>query len=364
MSDSQNQLEKILVICIDKDNDIENKAGIETPIIGREKCIDAAIKLSLEDPEEADSNAIFAAIKQYDNLAAKNHECEVAIIGGTNKGGLEADLKVRDDIREVLQKFKADGLVLVSDGIEDEKAIPIIQSIVPIISVIRVIVKQSKTVEDTYALLGRYLRMLAFDTRFSRIALGIPGLILLMWGIAVFFEQEKLAVLIALGLIGITLLIRGFDLDKMKPSGYLRVFSIVSSALVILTAFYIAFLTISTTTAFQMVKSDINLIWSYGPFLAGKLIQESINLLWIGMAIFFLGGALINYIKGSVKMLGSAVVLVILALLYVPVLEFSQILTGAGNATSMVSYLLLGFAVVFLIATSVYMYVQSRRGSK
>jgi len=54
---------KLLVICIDRDNDVGEKAGIVTPVVGRDACIEAAQRLALEDPEDADSNSIFAAIK-------------------------------------------------------------------------------------------------------------------------------------------------------------------------------------------------------------------------------------------------------------------------------------------------------------
>ena len=54
---------KLLVICVDRDNDVGEKAGIITPVIGRDKCIEAAQRLALEDPEDADSNSIFSAIK-------------------------------------------------------------------------------------------------------------------------------------------------------------------------------------------------------------------------------------------------------------------------------------------------------------
>src|SRR5918911_1371126 len=59
---------RILVLCIDRDDDIGSKGGIETPIVGRDHCIDAGVRLAIEDPEDADTNAIFAAIKSYEQL--------------------------------------------------------------------------------------------------------------------------------------------------------------------------------------------------------------------------------------------------------------------------------------------------------
>ena len=45
---------KLLVICIDRDDDIGKKAGIVSPVVGRNACLDAAQRLALEDPEDDD----------------------------------------------------------------------------------------------------------------------------------------------------------------------------------------------------------------------------------------------------------------------------------------------------------------------
>ncbi|MDH3501595.1 MAG: DUF373 family protein, partial [Nitrosopumilus sp.] len=65
---------RLLVICVDRDNDVGEKTGIITPVIGRDSCIEAAQRLALEDPEDADSNSIFAAIKTYEDLISKGYK--------------------------------------------------------------------------------------------------------------------------------------------------------------------------------------------------------------------------------------------------------------------------------------------------
>ena len=67
---------KTLIICIDRDDDI-GRAGVKTPIVGRDACIQAAMKLAISGPEEADANAIFGAVRQYDELLSKGELCEV-----------------------------------------------------------------------------------------------------------------------------------------------------------------------------------------------------------------------------------------------------------------------------------------------
>jgi len=369
LSEKQDDLRKLLILCVDRDNDIEEKAGVKTPIVGRQNCLNAASRLALIDPEEADANSIFAAVKQYDELVKGMYECEVAVASGERYGGVKADRRLRSQLYKIIRDFSAEGLVLVSDGSEDEEVIPILQSIVPIVSVRRVVVKQSRGVEETYAVFGRYMRMLIYDPRYSRIFLGIPGLLLVSTVIVILIGQEKWALLISLGLIGVSLVVRGFDLDRrigelrhIRPSGYIRLFSVMAGLLIIASAMYTAFVAISRTVEFVEVKEDVNLIWQHGPFLAGMFIQESLNFLWMGLGVFFAGGLLVHWMRRSVRMVRDAVGLVMLTLLYLPVLQFSQILTGTGSTATLISLLLIGFAMVFFTVTVVYMYLQSRKG--
>jgi putative membrane protein len=106
---------KILVLCIDRDDDIGSKGSIETPIVGRDSCIDAGIRLAMEDPEDSDVNAIFAAIKSYEELLSKGYDSEVAVVAGKFNRGIEADEKIGLEIDGILNKFKADAAVIVSD---------------------------------------------------------------------------------------------------------------------------------------------------------------------------------------------------------------------------------------------------------
>ena len=62
---------RTLILCIDGDDDIGKKGGIDTPVLNREANIEAATSLALADPEEADANAMFGAVKLYDQLTEK-----------------------------------------------------------------------------------------------------------------------------------------------------------------------------------------------------------------------------------------------------------------------------------------------------
>jgi putative membrane protein len=182
---------RILVLCIDRDDDLGSKGGIETPIVGRDPCIKAGTRLAIEDPEDPDANTIFGAIKTYEELISKGYDSEVALVSGKFNRGIEADEKIGFEIQNILTSYKADGAVVVSDGEDDETVIPIIQAMVPIISIQRIIIKHSRSVEYSYAILGRYIKMLVYDSRYSKFFLGVPGALLVVSGLATVFGLTR-----------------------------------------------------------------------------------------------------------------------------------------------------------------------------
>ena len=153
-SETGTKTSRLLVICVDRDDDIGSKAGVTTTIVGRNSCIEAAQRLALEDPEDADSNSIFAAVKTFEDLVSKGYQAEVAIVSGTENKGVQADEKIVYQVKSIMEKFAANGAVIVSDGEDDETVIPIIQNVLPIVSVKRVVMRASRTVEYSYAVLG------------------------------------------------------------------------------------------------------------------------------------------------------------------------------------------------------------------
>nr|WP_206203556.1 DUF373 family protein [Thermococcus sp. M36] len=175
-----------MILAIDRDDDFGQKAGVEGPVVGRDACIDAALKLSLADPEDSDANVVYAAVKLYDELreSGEFEDVEVALITGHSKVGVKSDMELARQLELVLERFPADGVITVTDGAEDEQIFPIITSKVPIISSHRVVVKQSEGIETTYYIIYRYLREILSDPEVAKAVLGIPGMILLLYGIA------------------------------------------------------------------------------------------------------------------------------------------------------------------------------------
>jgi len=370
---------KILILSVDRDDDIGVKAKIKTPLIGRESCIAAATKLSIADPEEADANAIFAAVKQYDELVSKGHECEVAAIAGSSEEGVEADQKLRSELMKVIQRFNANGMILVSDGFDDSAILPILLGVGPVISVRRVVIKHSKSVEESYAVLGRYLKTLFTDPKYSKFSLGVPGLLLLVTGFLSLFNLLQLATQITSIILGIALVAWGFDLikyttsikkmeisiKKTRPSSYLRFFSIVTTLLVICVALYRAFIAMSNLPEYLEILGDVSLIFKHGPLLFGFFMKEAIPLTWVGLSIYFVYSTVSHWIRKSVKIWQGVFAIIILVFLYIPLLEFSQILINPEQSVfTLVSQLLLGLMVTFLVSMVAYQYIRHHRKVK
>ena len=170
---------KILVLCVDRDDDFGVKAGLNGPFIGREENLNAALALGLSDSEDSDTNTLLAAIGIYDEMLKSGMDAEVATICGDMKVGYESDLVLATQLENVLELVRPDRVVLVSDGAEDEFIYPMVSSRVKIDSVRRVFVKQAPTVEGTYYIIMKMLR----DDKIRKRLVTPIGLVLAVFGL-------------------------------------------------------------------------------------------------------------------------------------------------------------------------------------
>ncbi len=200
---------RTLIICIDRDNDLGEKAGVTSPIIGRAANLDAAIRLASSDPEDSDTNTIFGGINLYDKLTAEKNDVELVSIAGDKMVGILADRRISDQLDRILEQLKPDRAILVSDGAEDESVLPIIQSRIKVDSVRRIIVQQHENLESTY-----YIIKQAFNNPKISSTFFIPlGLAFMIYAISLYFGSPEAAVIFITGAVGIYLLFRGWGLD-------------------------------------------------------------------------------------------------------------------------------------------------------
>ncbi|GBC68556.1 hypothetical protein HRbin01_00239 [archaeon HR01] len=300
--------ERILILVVDKDDDLGVKTGVRGPVVGKEANLEAAVKLALADPEDPDSNAVFAAIKIYDELVDKyGGRVEMATVTGSPKEGLEADMEVFNQLRKVLERFPADRCVFVSDGVTDATVTPIIASQIPIASIRRVTVRQSQSVEQSWILLGKYLRLGLSDPRYARFLVGVPGILVAITGILYYFGIFQPAIII-LGL-GLLFIMWGFRIDmaisrafsglgrlaQMPAINQLRLFASLTAVATFLVALYVG----SVTVIEQLSKlsigeaaRDLGYILSLMPLVIGAFLTGSIDLVAVSILVLVISNML------------------------------------------------------------------------
>jgi len=365
---SETKTSRLLVICVDRDDDIGVKAGVVTPVLGRNACIDAAQRLALEDPEDADSNSIFAAVKTFEDLISKGYQAEVAIVAGTQNKGVQGDEKIISQVKTLTTKFAANGAVIVSDGEDDESVIPIIQNVLPIVSVKRVVMRVSRSVEYSYAVFGRYLKAIAFDSKYSKFFLGVPGMLLLIGGIATVLGLTREIFAVLVSILGGAFLIRAFDIDrawsnwnKPTPGGFIRTFTLVAGIIMVL-----ASLTSGLSTAVPGItaKPDtlLKIVWNQQT--TGLFISGMLPFLWMGIGCIFGGSLLSSWFKGSIRSITDILRLIVLATLYPIVSQFATIMIKGESPFTLLPPLLLGLAVILISASLLFHKYRKKKGGE
>ena len=317
---------RIFILCVDRDGDLGTKAGIKTSVVGRENNLNAAVALALQDPEEPDANAIFEAIRVYDRLQseAKPEEIfEIATISGSELGWVEADRKIVAELNELLGSFPANEVILVTDGYSDEAVLPLVESRVPVSSVRRIVVKHSESIEETAALFKRYLKIIMENPRYSRIALGLPGLLFLILGIFSILNLLYYYWIAFIFVLSAFMLGKGFGVDKSLKKAYrwmkeysppplpvqISNYATVAGALCIVIGIYLGV----TNAAKITIPSDLAQWLSALPGVAGYFIQGSMDLIVLGVCVVFFGRAILWYFERDVKLLRNGALIVTIA---------------------------------------------------
>ncbi|MEM2273529.1 MAG: DUF373 family protein [Candidatus Bathyarchaeia archaeon] len=356
--------ERILILCVDRDNDIGRKAGIKTPIIGKKENIDAAIKLLLADPEEADANAMFEAVRICESLergAPTNILCQVATIAGSELGGVAADRKLISELNEVIRGFSPTSLILVTDGYSDEEILPLIQSRVPISSIRRVIVRHSKSIEETAVLFSKYLRRVLEDPRYSRMILGLPGILLVMLGIlsliAIFVKYDigTWAWIIGLLIIGFYLLGKGYGIDKKIASTLPRFFSPHGLIIGFSMFFGIMLIAVGLYQSISQIMPSAEILTKPIAEIAGMVISASISTVISGFSIILLGRALAHVLARDYRFWRTIVLIVACAWSWKIFDEAAKILINpALPLDGLIVSIVIGIAIVTMLIPVVH----------
>jgi putative membrane protein len=376
VSESGGKSERTLILCIDVDDDIGKKADVETPVLSRNSNLEAATKLAISDPEEADANAMFGAVKLYDRLMESypDEVYQVATISGSSKGGIDADRKVVHELESVLESFEATSVILVTDGYADESVVPLIQSRVPITSIQHVVVKHSERLEETWAVIFRYLRQMVEDPYYSRVTLGVPGVMLIIVGVLLVFNQLQNAGMILTFVMGIVLLIKGF--------GWEQKFNIVRLRLppperqLTLASFsfgFILFLVGSVrgiTNAWHYLPTPTPLWWNdfswwlhQSPNIVGHFLLDGIDLIILGAMVSLIGGVAAHYMKKDPKLWQNVVGMIVTFWLWFIAKESARVLIEPEKTLTLWSPLVF-FTLAGVVTTIASVFVIYRSDRK
>ena len=198
--------ERILVLAVDSDNDLYRKTRMTGPVTGRADNLMAAAKLALADPQDTDANAMFEAVRKYDELKKEGYSVSIATITGAEKEGYVADAELARQIELMVERFKSDACVLVTDGKSDSRVLPLLKTRLKVNSVDMVRMKQAETLENTYFTLFEKLK----EPHYARIFFGIPAVLLILFAASYYFG---LGWQLPVALIGVYLIIKGFGLE-------------------------------------------------------------------------------------------------------------------------------------------------------
>jgi len=376
--------ERTLILCVDRDDDLGVKAGIKTPIVGREENIDAAVNLALKDPEEPDANAIFEAVRIYDRFKVgptekdSLGECQIATIAGSELGDVGADKTLVAELTEVLSTFSATEVILVTDGFADEAILPLVQSRVPVSSVRRITVKHSESIEETVWLFSRYLKMIFENPRYARIILGLPGILFIVLAALYMLDWIGYSWIAFLIVLGAFLVIKGFMLDKAAHNFYIWIreyspppfpvqiagFAAVAGFLLIGIGLYQGSFQASNFIGGLNPMPRLPQDWlGYLPRILGEFLSQSIILIVIGICVLLSGRAIRLFLEHDSRLFRTVIIVIAVAWSSQIFYEASRILIRPE-----LSYERLVFAIVigilltvasFLITTLLHrMYVQ------
>jgi putative membrane protein len=324
---------RILVLCVDRDADLDVKAGIKTPVVGREANLSAAVSLALKDSEEPDANAMFEAVSLLDRLQKDKKPDEVfdvATISGSEIGGVNADRKIVEELNSLLEGFNASEVILVSDGYSDEAILPLVESRVPVSSVRRIVIKHSESIEETAAVFTKYVRLLVDNPRYSRIALGLPGLLVFILGVlwaANFIipgaiNYYFIAIILVLGGF---LLIKGFGVDRTTKDFYkwareydppalpiqISNYTIIAGILCVFVSIYLGLGNVSVNAA-PFPKDPSGWIVAV-PKLTSYFIRGIMDLLVAGLCIVLLGRSIRLYLERDSRLFRNVALIVSVA---------------------------------------------------
>ncbi len=198
-----------LVLCVDRSNDIERKAGVEPPVSGWNGVESLVTELGLADPEDSGVNCLLTGLRLTRDLHEDDEDAVIGVVSGASESVIGADRSIAAQLDELVAEYDPDSVVVVIDSAQDERIVPIVESRLPVDGVERVVVRQARDIESTYYLLKQFLA----DNELRTTVLVPLGIGLLLMPVLL-YEFTLAAALSGLAaLLGAALLYKGLAID-------------------------------------------------------------------------------------------------------------------------------------------------------
>jgi putative membrane protein len=295
----------LLVCCVDRDDDLGRKAGVETPVIGRDAVEAAAVSLATADPEDSDANVLFQGLQAHDRVAESGESVAVAAVTGTEGGGVGADRVVGEELDAVLARLETGEPVtalVVTDGAQDESVLPAIRSRVTVDGVRRVVVRQAEDLESLYYT----IRQVLDDPETRGTILAPLGILLLIYPLVVLANLMDLPGATVFGLLsamlGLYVLARGLGVEDRidAASERLRQSLYAGRVTIITTVVGLALLVMGGIGGYASLQ---RLGMAADPLSTGTVVAALVDgaLPWFGAAgiVSSVGRILDSYLDGS-----------------------------------------------------------------
>ena len=278
-----------LVICIDRDNDLGEKAKVITPVVGRGANIAAAVSLATIDPEDSDTNTIFGGIRILDELRSLGVDAEIVSFAGDKNVGTISDRRIADQLDEFLSMQDVNSAIFVSDGVEDETLVPIVQSRVKVDSVQRIVVMQSEKLESTYYMIKNFLK----DPKILQTFFVPIGLAFIIYAIAMAASQPTLAIIGTFFVVGIYMVLRAYSLNDKIIIGWRELKSL----------FYtqkLSFVTTLASISFLVIGTVVGSVYVWDIANSGNIGLTQLISLFIKKAVLWYAASLFISILGKI----------------------------------------------------------------
>jgi putative membrane protein len=350
--DSAQKNVKPVIVVVDIDDDLGEVLG-KSLIVGEENIRSAVLEFGLKRPYDPDVNALLAGLSLYEKFRANGDNPLIVAVGGHHLDYLEAQKNIKRRVESAVNDLDAiPEFYIVSDG-EDEFVISqLLSDLGRIGGFHRVIVEQDLGIEGRYLLVLKYIKKAMFDKRFSRYALGIPGIAVVVFALLSLKGLVSLALKATALVIGIAMVIRGFDLEKAiedSLSSFMR--GIREKPYINISGLTILFLSlfVSIYTMYQASvtpNADLTL-------KVAKVFQTSLPILAAGTASYIIISKIFHKLayEDSISMILKDVsALVVVIFLGIAFYNLGTYLIGNASSTITVSMFLDSGFIQFIVA--------------